>query len=229
VGFDFKMFGIPNWGLAIRARFRDFAFSSRYFWYWLIVCFAIVLVCRYFPQAGLPRSANLSDRTRWAGMLFQIAGVFCVIVGLNDSKTFFGESGLVGSAWTVFKSMFHIFDRPRVVQVSAHIGVGSAMGATARANAPQVNPTTESRLLELETKVGGLESALARAEKELELHAVELVRVEREERVSAITDTSNKLRAVVTGDIALQPVGAAFLIVGIVLISIPDELAALWT
>jgi hypothetical protein len=221
------MFGTPNWGLVIRARFRDFAFNSRHFWYWVFGSVAIGLLCLYFPQGGLPRPASLSDRARWAGMFFQVAGVFCVIVGLNDSKTFFGPAGLLGSAYAVFKSMFHIFDRPKVVQASANIGIGS-ITMTARAHVPQINPTTESRLLELETKVGSLESALERAEKELKSHAVELVKVERDERTSAITDVRNKLQTVVTGDIALQAAGAAFLIVGIVLTSIPDEFAAFW-
>ena len=59
-------------------------------------------------------------------------------------------------------------------------------------------------------------------------HAVELVKVEREERASAIADVGNKLQAVVTGDFALQAAGAAYLVVGIVLTSIPDEFASLW-
>jgi hypothetical protein len=221
------MFGTPNWGLVIRARSRDFAFRSRFFWYWLFLCFAIVLVCQYFPQSCLPRSASLSDRCRWAGMLFQIAGVCCVIIGLNDSKTFFGESGLFGSAWNVFISIFHIFDRPKVVPASANFSVGP-VSVTARAHAPQINPTIESRLVELEAKVDSLETALERTKRELTSQITQLVRAEHEERVSALSDANNKLRAVVTGDIALQAAGAAYLIVGVVLTSIPDEFAAVW-
>jgi hypothetical protein len=221
------MFGTPNWGLVIRARFRDFVYRSRYFWYWLFICCAIISVSEYYPQSCLPRSASLSDRFRWAGMFFQIAGVFCVIIGLNESKTFFGESGLFGSAWKVFGSMFHIFDRPKTVFASVDINLGP-ISATARAHVPQINPTIESRLVELEAKVGLLESALERTEKELTAQIIEAARTERAERISAFSDASNKLRDVVTGGIALQAAGAAYLITGVVLTSIPDEFAALW-
>jgi hypothetical protein len=123
--------------------------------------------------------------------------------------------------------MLHIFDRPEVRRAGVSIVLPS-FTLTARVGVPQINPTTESRLLELEAKVGNLESALERAEKEMKSHAVELVKVEREERASAIADVGNKLQAVVTGDIALQAAGAAYLVVGIVLTSIPDEFASLW-
>lgn len=218
------MFTNSNWSKAIRARFRAAALEGKHFWWWLLITFTIIGVTFYFPQSLLPRPANLSDRTRWAGMIFQIAGVYCVISGLNDSKVFFGQAGIVASAWAWIISWAHIFDRPRIVQGGVTMNMPAA-SINFKVGTVSVNPTTETRLAELETSVAKLQLEVPKAITDLRFLALQSISREREERMAALVEAEGKLRTVMTGGVAFQAAGAVYIFVGIVFTSIPDEFA----
>lgn len=206
-------------------QFKRWLQDGKHLWIWLLIFGIVFSVCYLFPQAVLPHQTTLSDRLRWLGMFLQFFGVTNVILGLSGSKRLFGATGFLRSAASWIGRFGEIFVRLQARSASANI-VMDPITIRATANSPQINPTMESRISDLEKKVGKLEANLDSRFREAKEHARVLTDSERDARISEDRRISEKLESAVVGSFALQVSGAFFLFAGILLTSIPDETAS---
>ena len=181
--------------------------------------------------AAIPVAKSLEDGIRYAGMILQILGVVTVAIGLRDKRQTFERPGLVQifrgwlSRFPKYAPKSHVISMQGVASASA---VGSAY-AYGWHGLPQ-NPTLDDRFAVLEKNLDTVKRLALDAQKQAQEEAARSasrLEEERRNRETADRALSAKLESFGTGNLHLEAAGVFWLIIGIVLGTIPDEVAAL--
>lgn len=173
----------------------------------------------------------LDDGLRYAGLILQILGVVTVAIGLRDRRQTFQKLGLprLFLQWLArfprYAPKPHIISAQGIASASA---VGSAYGFGWH-GVPD-NATVEDRLVALQKNLDTVKQLALDAQKQAQVEAAKLdskLEAERREREASDRALGAKLESVGAGNLHLEGAGVFWLIVGVVLGTAPNEMAAL--
>lgn len=193
---------------------------------WL--CVAVILVALLVTRFA---TARPDDHLRYAGLVLQLVGVGTVAYLLRDKRVTFARKSLLSALreWAAARPRF----RPRTVtlQVSgaAHAHATSHARLSVWRNVPRAAAmeerfaALEANLAELRTEHSETSSRLSRAQSRLS----EDLTAERRERENADRASSEKLEKLGAAGLHIEAIGLIWLVTGIVLATIPAELAKL--
>lgn len=172
-----------------------------------------------------------TETMRWCGMAYQIIGVLYVVYGFNEARRMFDRPGLLGSIWLWIRNLRHIVlgKKPGVLSLSAHMNTGLD-GVSATVTILPPNATLEEKVRALEGKVNEMEKNLVKARTEAEdLRREQTSALDREAQDRRLGDDASKdlIERAKIGSVSVDVVGVLFILVGIVLGTIPD-VAASW-
>jgi hypothetical protein len=208
------------------SRFVRWFFEPRTFW---LCAFVIAAVCTF--AIALPKP--LEDDIRYAGLALQLLGVATVMRGLRDRGRLFDKPPIVTSikAWL---STFPPYS-PKSVTLSASGSATASATATMTAvvwRAYRDGDTIDERFLALARNLDTVRQELSDASTRLsnQVGSVqEALRGEQSSRTVAIDRLSRKLTDLGSGTLHIELIGIVWLVSGIVLATIPAELALLFT
>lgn len=171
-------------------------------------------------------------RVRIAGTLLQVAGIGTVALGLKQTRRHFGLPSTLESIWMWLKSWPVSGRRP--ISGSTNLGlktVGADLNIRYEQAAPE-NETleqwkvrTESRLRLLNDAVSDLQRSIAEQGRTFE----ERIQQESQARSEQVAKLDDLLARVHTGGIYISLAGLIWLAVGVVMTSIPSEIARLFS
>lgn len=201
---------------SVKYRARWLFVQPRLIWATLIVLAAACFLAFWPPPSD--------QRIRFASLLLQIGGLATVAWGIHKVRTQFGEDPfleLVAKWWERRHA--------RVVSGAAVLEAGSAMMA-ATGQAVRLAPTT------LEQRVAYLEQDLAELTKRVDMVASDLrkeeqaskaaIAAESRERKKETGELNNQMKLFATGGIYVSMMGLVWLLFGITLATIPQEILA---
>lgn len=198
-------------------------FARKYlvsFGWWLVG----MLICA--TLAALTPKINSTSYVRGFGMWLQLFGVSLVIYGIAQSRQFFGKPGFWKSISVFLEDFIVVFRKPKVVNASVNVNIGG-VSAVATAGVIRANSTFEQRLEELENLTRRMQATMDKQYEELAESINEKVSTERNERTEGHQKISGQIETVAIGSAALQLGGALYIMSGVILTSIPDEIVAL--
>lgn len=214
------------------AVFKDWFQRGNIFFIGAIFAALMSFATAYFPAEGYgmfkAAPATLADRVRWDGMIFQIFGVLTIVFALREYLLLFGEDSMLRGLFNWLADIrFVVIQRP---PISA---VGNAMigEATMKASAvvvPGNQGTVDEQIDRLRKMIVEIQSNMNAVYSRMDNDKEEMKRSFAEglqELKKADLDLDKKLRTATIGGIKLQLVGIIFLLIGVVLTSIPDGIA----
>lgn len=197
--------------------------ARRFFPKWFFVVVLVVFIFGYL----LPGTAD--DRVRYCGLSLQVVGISIVAWGLRARQRLFN----LPSHFENLRAWLH--RRPRwgaTPQTISVIGTGgvSVSGSGKISFWIDVRPeaSIEDRLAALETNVKSLKAEQVETAKELQEETrkrIEAADSERRKRESAVIDIRRQLETLGVGGLQLEWAGVFWLILGVVLATIPSEIA----
>ena len=187
------------------------------------VCIAVAL------SALIPAKAE--DQIRYSGLMLQLLGVGTVVALLRDKAEAFGRLGLIGYLRERFAA------RPRFRPTSHTIALSGVASASAAGSAhlsmwrnPDAAATVENRLAMLEGNAETLRQDLAWHSQQARQVSGQLeaeLNAERKERLSTVGAVEQRLDKFGAGGLHVEASGLFWLILGIILATIPLEVAKL--
>ena len=194
----------------------------------LWIAFAVVAIAAAL-SALLPGKAE--DQIRYCGLALQLFGVGTVVLLLKDKTATFGRPGLLAYLRERLAARPRFRAQPQSVTLS-----GAECRSTAgvlRGSVWQGTPagaSAEDRLMALEQNAETLRKDLewhaSQARQASEQLRTELTS-ERQEREAKVTDVSRRLERLGAGGLHIEAAGLFWLILGIVLATVPHETAKL--
>ena len=204
----------------------------RQVWYWMAeiptfwTCVAVLGVV----TAGCLSSTKVpDDGLRYAGLLLQLLGVGVVAYTLRGRGKLFGKEPVLTFAvgWLRRAPRF----RPRHIILEASGSSQANASASAEATVwrgPRLEQSLEAQLDAIRENMATLRQQLERAEYRSSQKVAELynaIESERAQRSSQLQETKKTLEILATDSLYLEVAGLAWLVVGIVLATVPQELA----
>ncbi len=190
---------------------------------------AIAGILAAWIAAYLPAS-TLENQARYAGLILQVLGLATVAYGLSQMRGLFGRPTFVKRA-VEWLARFPLMRKPKTLTVKVAVAATAVAGARlkVRKGAPQD--------ASLERRVGVLEDNFAALDGEVDQLRSDLGKTEREqtkrtdadrlEREKADAELGRKIEEVAVGGLHLEAIGLAWLFVGVLLGTVPDEIARL--
>ena len=193
-------------------------------WGPLLVAFGIVI-------AASSSTKVFDDGLRYAGLVLQILGVVTVAIGLRDRRLTFQKLGLPRLFLQWLARFPRYAAKPHVISAQG-IGSGSAVGSAYVFGWHGVPPnaTVEDRLVVLQKNLDTVMQLALDAQKQAQEEAAKLhaeLESERRERDKSDRALGAKLESVGAGNLHLEAAGVWWLIVGIILGTVPSEMAKL--
>jgi len=177
-------------------------------------------------------AANRDDALRYAGLVLQLVGVGVVAFTLRGRGKIFGRIPVIVFAreWIRRAPSFH----PRSVTLEA-TGIASATAfGTANVTVwqgPRLDQSIEAQLEAIRENLTTLREQLDVHDLRTNSLVAELhiaINAERAERTTEILETKQKLEGMAADSLYLEVAGLSWLVSGIVLATIPAEIAALF-
>jgi hypothetical protein len=180
---------------------------------------------------GFGLSANTSAGVRYAGMMLQIFGLGTVAIGLSQVRRSFGRPSLVEKVVAWFRQLVAAFLPPKPITGQANAGGVVTVAGEARV-VVRAGPdaSLDRRVTILEENLDRLRDEIDAKESKVrtELSTVKAA-VEQEQRAreTEARRLSSQMEELAVGGLHLELIGLAWLILGVLGTSIPDELAKL--
>jgi len=175
-------------------------------------------------------SPDLSAAVRYAGTVLQVLGLATVAFGLSKIRRLFGRPSLPLKIWGWFRQLASAFETPKPITLQASIEVSVVMSgdlSVVRAAGP--GASLEDRVSVLEENLSRLRDELA-VKKQKFQEGIQTVKeqIEREtqERRTENQQIARRTEELAVGGLHLETVGLLWLVFGVVVTSIPDEIAA---
>ena len=167
---------------------------------------------------------------RYTGLVLQMLGIGTVAWGISETRALFGRPSLTSKtkAWL---GRFPLLRRITVVAAGA--ACASALTCRARAyvtEGPGAKPTLESRVDALERNIDLVHERISNIQKEVDEEfrkASRALKSEEQQRQLEDDAIRDKLEATGTGGVHISAIGAAWLLVGVILSTAAVEIAAL--
>lgn len=191
-------------------------------WAALAIVVVVALVSRLLP-------GSIEDEIRYSGLMLQLLGVATVVVALRDKRRIFGRPGLVENFRLWVAACPRLRRKQHTVSlsgVSTSCSTGSATLSSWKSCA--ANAPLSERIVALESNFEILkeqvtaENQRSREETTRLRTAIDSERVTREMSEDAIRE---KVEAFGAGGLHIEATGLFWLILGIVLATIPLEMA----
>lgn len=189
-----------------------------------------VIVLSVAVASMLPGS--LEAHIRYAGLFLQLLGVCTVVYLLSGKHHLFGRRGLWASTrqWAAERPRFRGSSTTLIVASAGHAHISGEAKITKWFGTPPT-ATVEERLHALESNLQTVRADLAESRLRATKHLQKVeaaIQTERHERTDAVREVSTKLQKLGADGLHVEAVGLLWLIVGIVLATIPAEVAHLW-
>ncbi|WP_426615704.1 hypothetical protein [Bradyrhizobium sp. McL0616] len=188
---------------------------------WFGLSVLILLVSYFFPEFLFSRSGT--DRIKWAGLLFQILGLAVVISGFDEARAAFGGGRFFNAVNDWLERLPSVFRRPPALNLTLNAGTGSIV-SVGRAIVRATSSDIQEQLKRLQEQIEQLETRVEQQLKSEADRVNKLIQSERSEREAADSVIREGLTHAMVGNVNLQLGGAAWLFVGIVLTSIPEDI-----
>ncbi|HEY5063824.1 MAG TPA: hypothetical protein VIJ04_03195 [Xanthobacteraceae bacterium] len=173
---------------------------------------------------------RIERRLALEGLLFQLIGVGVSAFVIGRLRRSFKLDPLLKSFLRYLADVRYVFIPRPPIKATASSAIGFATSiATAVAHAPPTG-TTEERLRLVEKNVRDLQSALGAIRHsvgDVENRISNAIKQETLARDAGLTKIDNRLKETVVGDWQFAIVGLVYLFVGIILGTVPDEIAHL--
>lgn len=192
------------------------------FWTFVAVLGVVIagcLVCTKMAEDGL----------RYAGLLLQLLGVGVVAYTLRGRGKLFGKTPVLTFAVAWLRRVPKFRQRHTILEASGSAQANSSSSAEATVwRGPELGQSLEVQLDAIRENISTLRDQLERAEyrsshKIAELHNA--IESERAQRSSQLQEAKRTLETLATDSLYLEVAGLAWLVVGIVLATVPQELA----
>lgn len=190
----------------------------------------LMLVVLLLAMVIIVRLRTDEQTIRITGMVLEIFGLGTVAWGVSQTRRRFGRPSIVALT-RQWLGQIPRWPRNHVISlagVASAGAVGSARGHAVYGVGP--NPTIEERVDALEKNLKGLDERFNQARNEIEAKVrkqSESIDEERRTRASADENLRKTIEDTETGGLHLSAVGLVWLLVGLILSTIPEELAAL--
>jgi hypothetical protein len=174
---------------------------------------------------------SLDDGLRYAGLILQISGVLTVAIGLRDRRRIFWGKGLLQSFFQWLNRFPRSAPKPHTISAQG-IASASAVGSAYAFGWQNIHgdATVKDRLAVLERNLNSVKQLALDARTQAQLEAVRLrsdLESESHERKTSDDAIRSKLESVGAGNLHLESAGVVWLILGIILGTVPGEAAAL--
>lgn len=173
---------------------------------------------------------NNEPSIRITGLVLQVLGIATVAWGIKETRALFGQPSLmqVGVKW--LKS-FPTYSG-RIVSGAANISLGDASLSGRGYISIPIDPTSsvEDRLAALEKNLNYINDRISRTENDLEQSAkliTETIRSEKAIQAQEHQATHQKIEAVSTGGLHISATGALWLLIGVIMSTVPNEIIRL--
>lgn len=172
-----------------------------------------------------------SEALRISGLILQFVGAVIVIVDINGTRKLFGKPGMLASAGLWLKSFPAFRPRPVTASGTATSPPPSASGRAYVKTPFDSNASIADRISELERVVMGLQDVYGQVDSRIDEAKRELtqeIEKERQERIRSEDSARQLLKAAQTDGLHISALGAVWLLVGMVMSTMPDELALIY-
>ncbi|MGH8602976.1 MAG: hypothetical protein ACREXR_09455 [Gammaproteobacteria bacterium] len=167
---------------------------------------------------------------RITGLVLQILGILTVAWGIKETRELFGQPSLIAKGLQWFKN-FPPYGG-RIITGSANVTLGAISGsARGYAWAPiDQNSSIDDRLAAIEKNLNHINDRISQAENNLDNQVrsiTEIINHEKSIREQADNETHQRLEAVSTGGLHISATGALWLLLGVTMSTVPNEILAL--
>lgn len=189
---------------------------------WFLIAYTPLV---FFIASVLP--VPLPDRIRYAGVAYNFTAIIVaaamVVLGVYRYKVppiFWGWG-------SYFSGFFPVFFRPRVINVQAHMSIGSAVGIATAIGRASLSGTVDEKLQQLDQRTRNIEGRIDTLHGTLHKQAQEFEerfkndRAERSEESEAVRQL---VRESLFGDHGWELVVALYLVLGL-LANVPNEVS----
>ena len=196
--------------------------EARRAWFPLVVVALVLFAASLVP-------VPVADRIRYGGLVFQLLGILAVVSGLRNKRRLFNRPSLIEHVrrWLTRRPRWGA--RPQVVGAAAMLSASASVSAKASVwRGAKTDAPVEARLAALEANLLTLREEQTETAQELRQSARrtdEAVISERRARESAVTLLRSQLEGFGVGDLHVEMIGAFWLVLGVVLATIPSEIA----
>ena len=194
--------------------------ETQYFWITLFVL-SVSLYIIFLPE---PNEA----RVRITGLTLQVFGMSTVLIGINRTRQFFGHPSFLK---IVIQCLKRFPLRRQVITGRANIELPMM---TAKAFAHQwtnaVDDSPEARLRALETNLDIVNQRVTQVHNQLDhdiRHLEHTLHSERTTRENTDQEIRRTIELTETGGLSISLMGLLWLVVGIIMSTIPSEMASL--
>jgi len=193
----------------------------------MLAMLAVVVVSAFYVyQSSTPIAAEA--RIRAAGAVLQVLGILTVVYGLNETRKLFRLPGILAGAWRWIRAC--PWRGPRRIFGSGAVSpLGGSLTATGTVTgAMKADATPEERLSHLDLEIARIDKEIDDVRANVARNKAEL-RAEFGAKTQDLDANQAELARVLalaqTGGINLSLAGLVWLAVGVVLTSIPTEIA----
>jgi hypothetical protein len=194
--------------------------ESRFFWLAFVVVAAPIVASFCWPHEYF---------LRYAGLFLQFLGILTVAWGIWKTRELFGHPSFLMRIREWLRRFPPYGGRTMTASARAVVTGAASARASVRRGIPP-NATLEQRIEVLERNLQLVDDELSQTQKEVE----EGLRkrsdaIEREAKIRAQSDQElrERLTATATGGLDISAMGALWLLVGVIMSTIPAELAGL--
>lgn len=196
---------------------------------WRVWAPLAVVVLLAATGSFLPGSPE--DHARYIGVVLQLLGIGTVVHGLRDRRRLFQRPSLLGHIRAWFAGRPRLNPKPHLIHAaSGHI---VASGSTAKISVWHGLPpdgSLEARIEALQANLETLRKEHADTSRELRDEVrvrADQVDLERRTRETAIGDIRSRVDTLGAGGLHIESAGLFWLIIGVVLGTVPGEIASL--
>lgn len=193
-------------------------------WVPVLVVMLVLIVASQLPM-------SLADPVlRYCGLAFQLLGILTVVSGLRDKRRLFNRPSLLENIRRWLDRRPRWGAKPETILLA---GTGSiSLSGSAKLSVWRGTPadaSVDARLAALEANLATLRTEQAETAKELQeatRKTNEAVDAERRARESGVTALRVQLEGLGAGGLHVEMMGVFWLVVGVVLATVPGEIAA---
>jgi hypothetical protein len=194
---------------------------------WLAILVALLILIGLY--CFLP--IDLDRRLAIEGTLFQLIGLGCAANGIGRLRRYFNLEPVWKSFFKYVAKIRYIFiSRPPInVSLQADLGAFDTFGGAVVVGSPPKG-TPEEKMAWFETQIKELRFSIGAVDHkigEVERNLTAAIKQEKLARETGEAKTEEKLKETTIGDWPLEIIGVAYLFVGIILGTVPTEIAQL--
>jgi hypothetical protein len=193
-------------------------------WVPVLVVMLVLIVASQLPL-------SLADPVlRYCGLAFQLLGILTVVSGLRDKRRLFNRPSLLENIRRWLDRRPRWGAKPQTI-LAAGIGSISLLGSLKVSvwRGTPADASIDARLAALEANLATLRTEQAESAKEFQeatRKTNETVDAERRARESAVTALRVQLEGLGAGGLHIEMMGVFWLVLGVVLATVPGEIAA---